>query len=107
MVYLFFYASCLVPHAKAYASIPLVQGLPQVLLPRMLDVKDRLLMPALAAGEESVVNGIATLMAELGQAVQNRASLFPLCHQCIIATLGVNFFHKFCKLFANYQHRDL
>lgn len=65
----------------------------------MLDVKDRLLMPALAAGEESVVSGIATLMAELGQAVHNRASLFLSFHQCIIATLGVKSFHTFCKIY--------
>ncbi|XP_024393612.1 transportin MOS14 isoform X2 [Physcomitrium patens] len=44
------------------------EGLPQVLLPRMLDVKDGLLMPALAAGEENVIRGVATLIAELGQA---------------------------------------
>uniref|UniRef100_A0A7I4A443 Exportin-1/Importin-beta-like domain-containing protein n=1 Tax=Physcomitrium patens TaxID=3218 RepID=A0A7I4A443_PHYPA len=44
------------------------EGLPQVLLPRMLDVKDVLLMPALAAREENVVSGLANLMAELGQA---------------------------------------
>lgn len=46
------------------------QGLPQVLLPRMLNVKDVLLIPALAAGDESIISGIASLMAELGQAVR-------------------------------------
>lgn len=48
----------------------LFQGLPQVLLPRMLNVKDVLLIPALAAGDESIISGIASLMAELGQAVR-------------------------------------
>lgn len=46
------------------------QGLPQVLLPRMLNVKDVLLIPALAAGDESIISGVASLMAELGQAVR-------------------------------------
>ncbi|CAM6046725.1 unnamed protein product [Sphagnum compactum] len=44
------------------------EGLPQALLPRMLVVKDALLMPALAAGKESIISGLASLMAELGQA---------------------------------------
>lgn len=44
------------------------EGLPQVLLPRMLNLKDGLLLPALAAGEENVISGVATLMSELGQA---------------------------------------
>jgi len=52
-------------------------------------VKDGLLLPALAAGEESVISGVATLMAELGQAVQNRASLSLSVYQCIISSLGV------------------
>lgn len=68
-----------------------MQGLPLVLLPRMLNVKDGLLLPALAAGEENVISGVATLMAELGQAVQNRASLSHSVYQCIITSLGVNF----------------
>lgn len=68
-----------------------MQGLPQVLLPRMLDVKDVLLMPALAAREENVVSGLANLMAELGQAVQNRASPFLSVHQCILTSLSINY----------------
>ena len=36
----------------------------------MLNVKDVLLIPALAAGDESIISGIASLMAELGQAVR-------------------------------------
>jgi transportin-3 len=44
------------------------EGLPQVLLPQMLNVKDVLLIPALAAGDESIISGVASLMAELGQA---------------------------------------
>lgn len=69
-------------------------------------MKDGLLMPALVAGEENVISGIATLMAELGQAVQNRASLFLSVHQCIITTLGVKSFHKFCKFYVAYNHGD-
>lgn len=54
-----------------YSPLFLVfQGLPQVLLPRMLNVKDVLLIPALAAGDESIISGVASLMAELGQAVR-------------------------------------
>ncbi|BFI28436.1 transportin-3 [Marchantia polymorpha subsp. ruderalis] len=44
------------------------ETLPQVLLPRMLSVKEALLMPALATGNENIVNGLVSLMAELGQA---------------------------------------
>jgi transportin-3 len=51
----------------------MLQGLPQALLPRMLVVKDALLMPALAAGKESIISGLASLMAELGQAVWRHA----------------------------------
>lgn len=36
----------------------------------MLNVKDVLLIPALAAGDESIISGVASLMAELGQAVR-------------------------------------
>ncbi|KAG0588025.1 hypothetical protein KC19_2G209500 [Ceratodon purpureus] len=70
----FVYSSLLDPNSFELAVEVLTElvsrheGLPQILLPRMLDVKDRLLMPALVAGEESVISGIATLMAELGQA---------------------------------------
>lgn len=59
-----------------FSIIALIQGLRQLLLPRMLNVKDGLLLPALAAGDENVISGVATLMSELGQAVQNHASLF-------------------------------
>ncbi|KAL3697054.1 hypothetical protein R1sor_011130 [Riccia sorocarpa] len=44
------------------------ETLPQALLPRMLSVKEALLMPALATGNECIVNGLVNLMAELGQA---------------------------------------
>lgn len=54
-------------------------------------MKDGLLLPALVAGEESVISGITTLMAELGQAVQNRALLSHSFHQCILTYLCVNF----------------
>lgn len=33
-------------------------------------MKDVLLIPALAAGDESIISGVASLMAELGQAVR-------------------------------------
>jgi transportin-3 len=45
------------------------QSLPEVLLPEMVNIKEALLMPALAAGNESIISGLVCLMAELGQAV--------------------------------------
>ena len=46
------------------------QSLPEVLLPEMVNIKEALLMPALAAGNESIISGLVCLMAELGQAVR-------------------------------------
>lgn len=55
-------------------------------------MKDGLLMPALAAGEENVIRGVATLIAELGQAVQNRTLPFLAVYQFIITFLSDDFF---------------
>lgn len=44
------------------------EGLPQVLLCRVHFLKEALLLPALANGEEKVIAGVSCLMSELGQA---------------------------------------
>ncbi|GMH25651.1 hypothetical protein Nepgr_027494 [Nepenthes gracilis] len=44
------------------------EELPQVLLCRVQFLKDVLLLPALTSGDEKVVNGLACLMSEIGQA---------------------------------------
>uniref|UniRef100_A0A5B7BA30 Putative importin-13 isoform X2 n=1 Tax=Davidia involucrata TaxID=16924 RepID=A0A5B7BA30_DAVIN len=44
------------------------EGLPQVLLFRVGFLKEVLLMPALANGDEKVIGGLACLMSEIGQA---------------------------------------
>ncbi|CAM6097582.1 unnamed protein product [Calypogeia fissa] len=44
------------------------ESLPEVLLPEMVSIKEALLMPALAGGNENIINGLVCLMAELGQA---------------------------------------
>ncbi|KAJ7532039.1 hypothetical protein O6H91_14G069600 [Diphasiastrum complanatum] len=44
------------------------ESLPSVILPRILIVKDLLLLQALGNGNESVIKGLTWLMAELGQA---------------------------------------
>lgn len=44
------------------------EGLPQVFLSRVQSFKDGLLVPALATGNEKIIGGLASLMAEIGQA---------------------------------------
>lgn len=70
----FVYDSLLVPALFGLAVEVLVElvsrheGLPQVLLLRMQSIKDALLLPALAKQDDSVVAGLACLLAEIGQA---------------------------------------
>ncbi|XP_022759430.1 uncharacterized protein LOC111305831 isoform X8 [Durio zibethinus] len=45
------------------------EGLPQVLLCRVPFLREMLLLPALTGGDEKVVAGLACLMSEIGQAV--------------------------------------
>ncbi|KAF6134047.1 hypothetical protein GIB67_038338 [Kingdonia uniflora] len=44
------------------------EGLPQVLLYRVQFLKEVLLLPALASGDEKLIGGLACLMSEIGQA---------------------------------------
>ncbi|XAR58342.1 hypothetical protein NMG60_11026804 [Bertholletia excelsa] len=44
------------------------EGLPQVLLCKVVFLKEVLLLPALANGDEKVIGGLACLMSEIGQA---------------------------------------
>ncbi|GBG62363.1 hypothetical protein CBR_g30317 [Chara braunii] len=46
-----------------------IEGLPRLLISKVLPLKDALLVPALLTHNEVVVNGLCRLMAELGQAV--------------------------------------
>jgi len=53
-------------------SFCVFQELPQVLLCRVQFLKDVLLLPALANGDEKTVSGLACLMSEIGQAVSSQ-----------------------------------
>lgn len=46
-----------------------------MLLPEMVSIKEALLMPALAAGNENIISGLVCLIAELGQAVSTLSAI--------------------------------
>lgn len=52
-----------------FVFVPLLQGLPQVLLCRIGYLKEVLLLPALGRGDVKVIAGLASLISEIGQAV--------------------------------------